>query len=78
MSDGGMGSLRLFPRGAVGDARIFGRAASECQFIDADSVVVIVTLNLDKFGDLYELDIWKTNFEKLIRIPEELGRAESV
>jgi len=70
MEDGGMGSLRLFPKrlGAL-DSR-FGKCASACQFTDEDGVDVIASLNLDQLGNLYELDIWKTDFGKLIRIPE--------
>jgi hypothetical protein len=79
MEDGGMGSLRLFPKGLkVLDAR-FGERESACQFTDEDGVDVIASLNLDQHGKLYELDIWKTDFGKLIRIPDnqnELRREE--
>lgn len=73
MNDEGMGSLRLFPDGLDASDRRFGRQASECQFTDEDGVEIIASLNLDQFGNLYELDIWKTNFEKLIRIPTDWG-----
>ena len=65
MDDGRMGSLRLYPGGLDAVDQTFGAQASECQFIDEDGVEVIASLNLDQFGDLYELDIWKTDFEKL-------------
>ncbi len=72
LNDSGMGSLRLFPEGSdVVDAK-FGKQASACQFTDKDGVAVIASLNLDQRGNLYELDIWKTNFRKLIRIPDNL------
>ncbi len=53
--------------------RKFGRRASECQFTDEDGVEVLASLNLDQDGNLYELDIWKTDFGKLIRIPAQLA-----
>lgn len=69
MNDRGMGSLRLFPEGAETGHVVFGRQVSACQFKDEDGVDVIASLNLDQRGNLYELDIWKTNFRPLIRIP---------
>lgn len=70
MSDGKMGSLKLMPIGARADRR-FGKRVSEYTFRDEDDVVVIVSLNVDEEGELYELDIWKTNFQPLIRLPQE-------
>lgn len=70
MCDGEMGSLLLFPGGRDIKGRKFGRQISECQFTDEDGIEVVASLNLDQFGHVYELDIWKTNFEKLIRIPD--------
>jgi hypothetical protein len=69
MEDGGMGSLRLFPKGSDVKERAYGCQASDCQFIDDDGVKVIASLNLDKDGNLFEVDIWKTDFGKLIHIP---------
>jgi hypothetical protein len=68
MDDGGMGSLQLFPN-KKNRNRVFGSQVSEHQFIDLDGVEVIVSLNVDIEGDLMELDIWKTDFSKLIQIP---------
>ena len=72
MNDSGMGSITLYPEGDENIKRIFGYQASEHKFIDADGVEVIASLNLDKEGNVFELDIWKTNFAPLIRIPNEL------
>jgi len=69
MDDGGMGSLQLFPEGIKNMNRKFGKQISDCQFTDEDGVEVIASLYIDQFGFLYELDIWKTNFEKLMHIP---------
>jgi hypothetical protein len=64
MNDGGMGSL-LF----VGAAdRRFGRCIGECEFDDADGVLVSVALNLDQRDELFELDLWKVDFSPLQRI----------
>jgi hypothetical protein len=69
MDDGGMGSLKLFPQGIDDSNKLFGKKASECYFLDDDSVKVIATLNLDENGQLFELDVWKTDFNPLIKIP---------
>ncbi len=70
MNDGEMGSLYLFPEGNSIGNRSFGEQISEYQFKDADGVDVIASLNIDTNGELFELDIWKTNFEKLIQLPD--------
>jgi len=62
LSDGGMGSLRLFPDGEVHEDRMFGEQVSEIHFKDQDGVDVFGTLYLDQCGDLFELDMWKTDF----------------
>jgi len=72
MDDGGMGSLCLFPNGKVKKDRTMGQRVSEIQFTDQDGIKVIASLNIDNDGDLYELDIWKTNFNPLIEIPKNL------
>jgi hypothetical protein len=69
MDDGGMGSLLLFLPGGDGKKRLFGSKISEINFKDTDGVEVIATLNVDKEGQLFELDIWKTDFSRLIEIP---------
>ena len=70
MNDGGMGSLRLFPQGSDALDVKFGKRASACQFTDEDGVEVIASLNLDQNGNLYELDIWRTDFGRVTRIPD--------
>lgn len=71
MNDGGMGSLYLFPNGVIIEKRSFGKCVSTCQFTDKDGVEVIASLNVDKNGELFELDIWKTDYSPLISIPEK-------
>lgn len=69
MKDDGMGSLYLFPNG-VKRNRKFGKCVSEYQFVDKDGIEVIVSLNIDDKGELFELDIWKTDFSQLTSFPE--------
>jgi len=71
MNDEGMGSLYLFPKGEIKEGdRNFGESVSEFQFTDQDGIEVIASLNLDDSGNLFELDIWKTDFSKVIRLPK--------
>jgi len=68
MKDGGMGSLLLIPKEALTQDRKFGRQVAEYHFKDRDGIEVIVSLNVDKSDKLFELDIWKTDYSKLIDI----------
>ncbi len=70
MKDGGMGSLLLFPNGEIFEGREFGSQVSDYQYKDSDGVEVIVSLNVDKEGKLFELDVWKTDFSPLCCLPE--------
>ena len=72
MNDGGMGSLRFVGRAD----RRFGRCIGEAEFDDADGVPVSVALNVDQYGELFELDLWKVDFSPLNRIAalDELRR----
>jgi len=76
MDDGGMGSLSLFLPSISGISRQMKSQASELQFVDADGVVVIASLNINEDGVPYEIDLWKTNFNPLIRIPLEFVDVE--
>jgi hypothetical protein len=70
VKDGNMGGLRLVPDGIKNETRLFGNMASELEFTDEDGITVIASLNIDTNGNLFELDIWKTDFSPLIRIPD--------
>lgn len=70
MDDGEMGSLYLFPQGKVIEGRVLGEQISDFQFTDLDGVEVIASLNVDNNGNLFELDIWKTDFGKLQKFPD--------
>jgi uncharacterized protein DUF6984 len=70
MNDGGMGSLSLSSEGTEGagsPASVTCQAA--VQFTDEDGVEVVASLNASESGVPFELDIWKTNFAPLRRIP---------
>jgi len=62
MNDGGMRSLLLVPKGSEGLERSMGKEIASGEFVDGDGVLVSVTLNVDREGRLYELDVWKVNF----------------
>jgi len=68
MSDGDMGSLLLYPNGINNSIRVFGERISEYQYKDIDGVDIIASLNVDSNGDLFELDIWKTDFSPTKKI----------
>lgn len=70
MSDGGMGSLRLFPAGTRALQRFYGRKVSTWEFADDDDVPVLVALIVDAQERLYELELWKSNHGRLGRFPE--------
>lgn len=66
MDDGGMGSLRVGP----GDKdRRFGRQLVEGWYLDSDETPISVSINIDQFGELYEVDSWKVDFSKRIILP---------
>ncbi len=72
MNDGGMGGLVLMPKCVSKNykERQFGSSVSEHIFDDSDGIAVIATLYLDSDGCLYELDMWKVNYSKIVRFPE--------
>lgn len=70
MEDGGMGSLYLFPENKEAKDRLLGEQVSDFQFTDLDGVEVIASLNVDTNGNLFELDIWKADFSRLINLPD--------
>jgi len=67
MEDGGMGSFRFHSN--TEDPK-FGEAAAEYWFKDKDGIDVTARLNLDQNGELFELDVWKTDFSKLKQWPD--------
>jgi hypothetical protein len=75
MDDGGMGSLR-FPRPPSADPSPGVVVRLSCvQFQDVDGVDVVASLNARSDGILIELDVWKTDFSPLIKIPDSASFA---
>jgi hypothetical protein len=70
MNDGGMGSLDLHVPESPKGQRAYGSTVAEVRFKDEDGVDVIASLNVDEQSIPLELDLWKTDFSPLIRIPE--------
>ncbi|WP_462247828.1 DUF6984 family protein [Ekhidna sp.] len=69
MNDDGMGSIRLISNDTNDSKRQFGKRVSELMYDDSDGVRVIFSLHLDGKGMLFELDIWKTDFNELKTYP---------
>lgn len=70
MDDGGMGGLIIYYKNAPDIHRQFGEQIAEFHFTDKDGVEIIVSLNTDNNGNLFELDVWKTDFSRLIELPD--------
>jgi uncharacterized protein DUF6984 len=70
MNDDALGSLYLLPKGVTSIDREFCDEVSEYIFKDEDRREVIATLTIDKQGNLFELDIWKTDFSALKKFPD--------
>jgi hypothetical protein len=66
--DDGMGSLLLIPKGQNNKNRLFKKQISDVIFKDIDNIDVIVSLYTDQDGFLFELDVWKVNFEPVIEL----------
>jgi hypothetical protein len=70
LEDGNMVSLSLFPMDLADRQQVYpAKFVSDYQFIDEDGVEVIISLYLDPMGNLYELNICKTDFSPLIKMP---------
>jgi len=69
MDDGGMGSLKFEAENE--DSRQLGGSICEAEFTDDDGVEVFIALNVDQQDRLYELDVWKVDFNKLISLPKK-------
>jgi|SRR5690606_10439097 len=47
------------------DVETFGSNMLQKQVMDNDSVPVLISLDLDRNGNLYELDVWKADFSEI-------------
>ena len=71
MADGGMGSLRFESMSSGSSTRRLGEVFAQGEFDDEDGIPVSFTINLDSEGRLFELDLWRVDFEPLKRFPTE-------
>ncbi len=69
IDDGGMGSLYFLHPAKPRAQRRFGKCIAETEFTDEDGIVVSAALNVDQDGDLFELDLWKTDFGPVSSLP---------
>jgi len=67
LRDGGMGSIGLTDKSDR--VRKMGSELVTAHYIDEDQVPVIISINLDSGGRLFELDFWKADFSPLKRYP---------
>jgi hypothetical protein len=67
MNDGGMGSLEFLNKDRVG--RKYGEAIAHIQLLDIDGIPLLITVDLDNDGDIFELDVWKGDSSPLKQFP---------
>lgn len=65
LPDGDMGSFSF----DLGDTRSYSSTVGHLTFLDSDGKRVLATLHLDGAGDLYELDLLKSDFSPVETIP---------
>lgn len=46
-----------------------GKCLIDIQFYDEDNVPILVSLNSDEDGNLFELDIWRADFKPVVKYP---------
>ena len=62
-----IGTIRFLEVGRGNENRVFGQKLSETIVIDKDNVQILVSLIVDNSDNLFELEIWKTNFEPILK-----------
>jgi hypothetical protein len=67
MDDGKMGSLRFIHDDGL--IRSFGKEIVSISILDLDMVPVSFAINVDNYGDLFELDVFKGDFSPLKQFP---------
>ena len=68
MDDGGMGSVRFVIPGSHGQRR-FGKRIAHAEYRDEDGVPILVAINLDDDGELFEIDVWKVDYSSTKKYP---------
>lgn len=69
MLDGGMGSLYIVDSCKNREERKMSKSIIERQFYDVDQTPISVSVNIDTEGNLFELDIWRVDFNPIIKFP---------
>ena len=69
MLESGMGSLYIISPLNKREDRKMNKAIVERQFNYIDGVPISVCINIDTEGNLFELDIWRVDFNPLINFP---------
>ena len=67
LHDGGMGSIEFVLEDSRGPRQ--ARCYAEADYMDSDGTPVNISVNIDQFGKLFELDIWKVDFGRLKTYP---------
>lgn len=67
IKDGGMGSLELLNKDGIG--RRYGKEIAQIQLLDSDGIPLLISIDLDEDGDIFELDVWKVDFSPLKQFP---------
>ncbi len=70
LNDEGMGSIAFIREEKPYDDRRFGGEIGGLDYKDSDGIDIHMHLYIDEEGYLYELDVWKVNFEPRISYPE--------
>lgn len=67
LNDGLMGSIQFVNKSS--NNRKYDKRLIEVEYVDSDNIPVYISLTVDNNKELYELDIWKTDFNPLIEYP---------
>jgi hypothetical protein len=65
LKDGKMGSISF----DLQKKKTRHRQIVEAEYLDSDGILVSIELTEDSEGNLYELDLWKVDFNPLITYP---------
>lgn len=68
LPDGGMGSMRFVIFGKE-EGRKFGNKVAEAKALDSDGIPLFFSLLVDEEGNLFELEIWRVDFNEIRQFP---------
>jgi hypothetical protein len=68
--DGKMGSISFFLPEKNESEPVYNGDLIQVQYIDSDSIPVVITLTKDIQNQLLDLDFWKVDFSKLLKYPK--------